>query len=189
MAYVDLNPIRAQIAETPEESEFTSVHDRASAKQARTLLAAAAEVVKTTRQQNDLLEQARHDSRRDAWLSPMHAGMGAPSGENTGGEADKLACLPITLEHYLSLVDWTGRELRQEKRGRIPEHLLPLLKRLDVDAEHWLDTMERYGSLFWQVVGKVESLLKVTKRLGKAWLRGIRASAHAFSASPASPPG
>lgn len=35
MAYVDLNPIRAGIAETPKESLYTSVYDRITARQVR----------------------------------------------------------------------------------------------------------------------------------------------------------
>ena len=30
--------------------------------------------------------------------------------------------LPIEAEHYVMLLDWTGRELRADKRGAIPDH-------------------------------------------------------------------
>ncbi len=37
--------------------------------------------------------------------------------------------LPIELEKYLSLLDWTGRKLREESRGTIPGKLSPILDR------------------------------------------------------------
>jgi hypothetical protein len=38
--------------------------------------------------------------------------------------------LPISLEHYAMLLDWTGRQLRADKRGAIPDHLAPIMERL-----------------------------------------------------------
>jgi hypothetical protein len=31
---------------------------------------------------------------------------------------------------YVTLLDWTGRELRADKRGAIPDHLAPIMERL-----------------------------------------------------------
>ena len=41
--------------------------------------------------------------------------------------------LPMNSEHYIMLLDWTGRELRADKRGAIPEHLAPILERLGIN--------------------------------------------------------
>jgi hypothetical protein len=55
--------------------------------------------------------------------------------------------LPIELEKYLSLLHWTGRELRAESRGAIPGRLSPMLHRLGLNGECWLETVrEAAGS-------------------------------------------
>lgn len=46
--------------------------------------------------------------------------------------------LPFNLKDYLGLVDWSGRTLREDKKGAIPEHLPAILHRLDMDARHWV---------------------------------------------------
>ena len=180
MAYVDLNPVRARIAETPEMSDFTSVQDRALARRARRELDGAQSDEpprSATKRQLELIADAKRESGRDAWLSPLRDDAGPGRG----------FCASLTADEYLRLVDWTGRQLRADKRGRIPLELLPVVERLDMGAEQWLETVDRYGSLFWRMVGKVESMLEAAKRTGCRWLKGIRASSELF-ASSASPP-
>ena len=46
--------------------------------------------------------------------------------------------LPLTLQSYLELLDWTGRELRAGTHGVIPQSLESILDRLQVSAESWL---------------------------------------------------
>jgi len=44
--------------------------------------------------------------------------------------------LPLSLPKYLALVDWTGRQVRHDKRGAIPAELKPILERLSLDPDH-----------------------------------------------------
>ncbi|WP_439834557.1 hypothetical protein [Aeromonas enteropelogenes] len=98
MTYVELNPIRAKLAETPEESDYTSISQRLGRAQ-------------TTELPPLLLPFAQKGEPRS---------------------------LPYTFTDYLILVDWTGRAIRGDKRGYIPEALSPILQRLQLNGEDWL---------------------------------------------------
>ncbi|WP_413663089.1 hypothetical protein ACG1BZ_18435 [Microbulbifer sp. CNSA002] len=99
LAYVDLNPIRAGIAKTSEESDYTSIQQRIHT-------AISGEQPKS--------------------LMPL-----------VGGEhRDMLKGLPFQLDHYLELVDWSGRQLHPKKRGAISENIPPILNRLGISPKH-----------------------------------------------------
>jgi len=144
MAYVDLNPIRAGVAETPEGSQYTGIYDRI---------------------------QARTSGTDETWLCPIEDG-------NTG---DRRGVLPFSLDDYLSLVDWTGREIRLGKRGAIPAHLADILDRVPINQDRWLQTVQEYGGLFHRIIGRMEAMLEAARLMGKHWLGGLRAGQAAFS--------
>ena len=82
MAYVDLNPVRAGIASTLEESEFTSVQERITAFRARRQLQHAPP--NPTPPQARLIAQATEDSKRDQWLAPIGSPLPPPPRSSTG---------------------------------------------------------------------------------------------------------
>ena len=41
---------------------------------------------------------------------------------------------------YFMLPDWTGRELRADKCGAIPDHLAPIMERLGVNRSNGVET-------------------------------------------------
>jgi len=154
MAYVDLNPIRAAVAQTPETSEFTSIQDRIADRQAAES-ASSADVQGT---------QIEHGPRA-GWLAPIAL---EPPCEKSRERCvtrrlTNRGCLFMSLEQYLQLVDWTGRQLRLDKPGRIPPHLDAILTRLDCSIETWLDLVKNFRRRFLTEAGRPETLQSVTR--------------------------
>lgn len=67
-------------------------------------------------------------------------------------------CNAVRLSQYLDLLDWTGRQLRHNKNGRIPNHLTCILTRLGINPDGWLTVVRKFGRLFKRAAGTSESL-------------------------------
>ena len=86
----------------------------------------------------------------------------------------------MSVEDYLRLLDWTGRQVRRGKRGAIPAHLAPILDRLRVGGETWVQSVQNFGRWFHRAVGRTERLAEEATLRGKRWFQGLRHSRAAF---------
>ena len=84
-------------------------------------------------------------------------------------------------EEYLRIVDWTGRQVRSDKRGSIPEQLRPILPRLGVRGESWVDCVQNFGRWFQRAAGRVTHLAGEAARAGRQWFHGVRRCRQAFA--------
>ena len=144
MAYVDLNPVRAGIAATPEESEFTSIYARIQALRPARSSTAAATFISAKR------------------LFPFRDQVAAPR-----------SAIPFNLQSYLELVDWSGRIVRDDKRGAIDAQSPPILARLNIDAGVWQNAMGVRGNVFGRALGKLDHLRLHAKALGQSRIKGL----------------
>ena len=63
----------------------------------------------------------------------------ARSGGGLRARASDQGFLPIDTQKYIMLLDWTGREIRENKCGAIPDNLAPILDRLGLDRSNWVE--------------------------------------------------
>jgi hypothetical protein len=160
MVYVDLNPIRAGLAETPEKSDFTSGQDRISDLK-------SAEDVSTAGAKDQRIEHGA----KAGWMAPiaLEPRRKAVRGKVTHRRASNKGCVFMALPGYLQLLDWTGRQIRPDKRGAIPESVPGILDRLDLSEETWLNTVAHFGKRRKPVsvtpAAKFETSNAVMKRL------------------------
>ena len=184
LAYIDLNPIRAGIALTPEESRFTSAYERIAARKeagpreptaaGRSAMQEAVAIETPASVSNGATK-----SRRDDWLSPLELSEDGKRTPVPKGRASSTGCLPMSLDQYLELLDWTGRQLRQDKRGAIPGKLAPILERIGLPGEAWLHLVTDFGRLFRRSAGRPASLRRDAEKRGRR-AAGVRASTQLF---------
>ncbi len=74
--------------------------------------------------------------------------------------------LPFELNDYLSLVDWTGRILRHDKRGAIDNALPNILQRLHFTPDEWKTLSRKFESKVSLLVGHPESVKRHAEAFG-----------------------
>ena len=70
------------------------------------------------------------------------------------------------LTDYIELVEWTGRIIRDDKRGAINATLPPILERLNIEAKHWGYMTQNFESRFKGLVGSVYKLKLACEQMG-----------------------
>ena len=136
LAYVDLNPLAAGIAKTPEDSEHTSVKARV-------------DHCRETGRLESVIDQpedrTRHDDVQEDesfWLVPLQdrrPGTGAPA--RTSGTRAGISPT-LNLAGYLRLLDWSSRVLRRGK-ARVTQDVAEIFERLGTNAGHWQERLEK----------------------------------------------
>jgi putative transposase len=197
MVYVDLNPIRAGLATTPEESNFTSIQERIRAWQKKAMTKASI----STKAQPSVCYDSLH---RDTLISGNAGEISKPYAERVSATSDSLngeslcarwlcpisseahrrGILPMTASEYFDLVDKSGRIIQSDKRGAIDADFAPILLRIGANPEAWPETISRFGGKFSLVAGLLSNLRKCADQLGRRWFKGVAAAQTAFTQSP-----
>ncbi len=142
MAYVDLNPIRAQQASSPETSTYTSIEERILC-------------LKNSKNNNEISDQP-------STLLPF---IGNQKQNSVKG-------IEWHLTDYLELVDWTGCQIKSHKRGCIDQHLPNILARFNMNSDQWMTICCKFESNFKVFAGAYESLRKIKRLFNTARVEG-----------------
>ncbi len=151
MAYVDLNPIRAKVADSLPASDFTSIQERIrqyssyqrNIKQSKKGKGAGINVPEQPSQLLSFSERAESDS------------------------------LPFDLRDYLTLVDWSGRHIYPKQRGTINATQPDILTSLAVPDDYWFDVIQCFEKQYGCFAGSEYSLRRCANEHNHAWYKGV----------------
>jgi hypothetical protein len=203
--YVDLNPVRAAMAASPDESVQTSAYDRIEASQGKQIASAAFDLRPVPTEQagrrlrETPVDQLRKEQtakrpnptgrkiRRDGWLAPLKLDekllSGHPQAHTGGLRSSDRGFLNVSLRDYLRLLRWTAKQSVDGVVSKVPKSLAKTLTELGIDAGMWRDLVWHWQKYFGQstCVGRPESMRAEAERTGHHWHRGQASVAACFA--------
>ena len=202
--YVDLNPIRAAMAESPDKAMHTSAYDRIQGECGVRMPSAAFDVVAMSteeagkqQRESTVLEkrQQRQAKRRnptgkqilrDSWLAPLTLSpkllADDPQVHKGGVRASDKGFLNLPWRDYLALLKWTSLQRLTEAVGEVPSKLQAALTSLGIEASMWRDLVWNFKRYFGRAscAGSPNSMAVDASRHGKRFHRGQRQAAECF---------
>jgi len=142
MVYVDLNPIRAAISTTPEQSDFTSIQQR--------------------------LMTITHTIDEAVDNKPVQPPNLLPFTDYQPHTKQQVG-LPFKLMDYFALVEWTGHCIREDKRGAIPDHIQPLFQRFNVNSDDWLAIIADFNRHYISAAGNSDNMNQWANATNRKW--------------------
>jgi REP element-mobilizing transposase RayT len=201
--YVDLNPIRAAIAMTLDESLHTSAYDRVEGMQGKTIPSIAADTVVLSTEEAgklrrtstpDQLRERRAKSKhrrggknilRDAWLAPLtldERGQPGPQVSSTNVRASDKGFLSMSLKDYLALLAWTGSNRPSLGKPKSTPEVESILNRFGVDGSMWIDLVWKFKKYYQGcVAGLPDTMARHASDHQHRWRRGQRAVRRVFA--------
>ncbi|WP_119395659.1 transposase [Salinibius halmophilus] len=135
MVYVDLNPIRAQMAKTVPDSIFTSAYER----------------IHGCSFPGDNYYSSGNQERTNAYTEPHQRSLKplmnfiTPEDNTNQYNFYRTGTLPVTYLAYMDLLDWSSRIVKEGKKGAVDESVPPLLEALDFDHSQWHSVCTELG--------------------------------------------
>ena len=152
MMYVDLNPIRAGIADTLQTSDFTSIKERIN--------------------ELDSLETSTPNSIKapDTDKEEAHTLLAKFDGST---HLATQSGIPFNFCDYLELIDWSGRAIRTDKKGFIDSSRPKLLNELGISPDAWLNSTKDFRRQYSDVSGRWDAMCEFKRQHqnGK-WAKG-----------------
>jgi len=204
--YVDLNPIRAAMVDSPDRAVHTSAYDRIQGERGEQIPSAAFDLVTVSIEEAgeqmrstpvaELKKKRRVKRRnptgkqilRDGWLAPLRLSPKTladdPQVHAKGVRASDKGFLNLEWRDYLALLRWTSKQRVKETVGAVPAKLQAALTSLGIEATMWRDLVWNFKRYFGRAscAGSPESMAVDAQRTGKRFHRGQRKVRECFAA-------